>query len=71
MYFTFSYHENVQKLSEILSTQKNRIFYRFKKSAWVEIFGSKKRTYLGKGGHMVALINAVNFSIEISCGNPW
>jgi len=37
----------------------------------VEIFGSKKRTYLEKGGHMVALVNAVNFSIEVPCWNPW
>jgi len=53
------------------SFKKNRIFYRFKKSAWVEIFGSKKSTYLGKGGHMVAIINAVNVSLEIPCWNPW
>jgi hypothetical protein len=50
---------------------KNWIFYRFKKSAWVEIFGSKKSTYLGKGGYMVALVNPVNFSIEVPCWNPW
>jgi hypothetical protein len=46
---------------------KNWIFYRSKKSAGVEIFGSKKRTNLGKGGHMVALVDAVNFSIEVPC----
>jgi len=61
----------MQKLSEILNTQKTGFSTDLKKSAWVEIFGSKKSTCLGKGGHMVALVNAVNFSIEVPCWNPW
>jgi len=38
----------MQKLHEIANSQKPGHFYKFKKHAQMEIFGSKKKTYMGE-----------------------
>jgi hypothetical protein len=53
--FAFSVPLKYLNALKIPNSQKSAHFYKFRKTAWMEMFVSKKGAWLGKRGCMVAL----------------